>query len=60
MITKVNDHTVTMEGHLASLGKEKNRWCVVLPIEVSKYLGKRTSYEIRFKPLGSIGFVRMS
>lgn len=60
MITRVKDRTVTMEGRLASLGREKDRWCVVLPSEVSKYLGKRTRYEITFKPLGSIGLMRVS
>jgi len=51
--------TVAMEGHLASLGRKKDRWCIVLPVNVSIHLGKRTRYTITFTPTGSINPVRV-
>ena len=60
MVTKVNDYpTVTTQGHLASLGKKKNRWCVILPSKVTGYLGKETEYEIRLIPIGSVNPVHI-
>lgn len=55
MVTKVNDPTVIIEGHLSSLGRKRDRWCVPLSPSASRHLGKRTRYTITFKPVGSIG-----
>ena len=54
VVTKAKDSTVIIEGHLTSLGKKKDRWCVALSHGASKHLGKRTRYTITFSPVGSI------
>lgn len=59
MVTKVADPTVIIEGHLTSLGKKRDRWCVLLSPSASKHLGKRTRYTISFQPAGSISPVRV-
>ena len=59
MVTGVIDHTVLIEGHLTNFSKKRDRWCVLLSNEASRVLGKKTKYEIQFKPIGSIPTVRI-
>ena len=54
MVTKIKDSTVIVEGHLTSLGKKRDRWCILLSPSMSKHLGKRTRYTITFSPVGSM------
>jgi len=57
MVTK--DPTVITEVHLTSLGRNRDRWCIILPKEAIQYLGKRTRYEIQLRPLGSVSPVKV-
>ena len=59
-VTKVmtKDPTVVAEGHLISLGKDRNRWSIAVPQQAIKFLGRNTIYEVTLKPLGSICIVR--
>ena len=60
MVTKVKDYpTIITKGHLASLGKKKDRWCIILPPRVTGYLGKKTEYKIRLIPIGSVNPVHI-
>ena len=54
----VKDPTVIAEGHLISLGKERDRWGIAVPQQAIKFLGRNTIYEVTLKPLGSICMVR--
>jgi len=54
----VKDPTVVAEGHLISLGKERNRWSIAVPQQAIKFLGRNTIYEVTLKPLGSICMVK--
>lgn len=60
MVTKTaSDPTVVFQTHLTSLGKSRNRWCVLIPPAAVPALGKKTNYEIAFTPIGSIKPVRI-
>jgi len=54
MVTKIRDNTVTLEAHLTSLGRNRDRWCLLIPPKVSGYLGKQTRYRVKFTPIGTI------
>lgn len=60
MVTKTaSDPTVIIQTHLTSLGKSRDRWCVLIPPQAVPALGKKTNYEITFTPIGSIKPVRV-
>lgn len=63
MVTNVTritlDPTVTTEGHLVSLGKNRNRFCFIIPADAIPHLGKQTLYEITFKPIGTLHGTRL-
>lgn len=60
MVTKgASDSTVIIQTHLTSLGKSRDRWCVLIPPQAVPALGKKTNYEITFTPIGSIKPVRV-
>ena len=60
MVTRVtNDVTIVFEGHLASLGKSRNRYCIIISPELSQHFGKYTNYEITCRPVGSIGKIEV-
>lgn len=54
MVTKVRDNVVTIEAHLTSLGRNRDRWCLLIPPKVSRHFGKQTRYKVRFTPIGTI------
>jgi len=54
MVTEAEDPIIVVEGHLSSLGKKKDRWCIALSPSASRHLGKKTRYTITFTPTGSI------
>jgi len=60
MVTKIRDNEVTVEVHLTSLGRSRDRWCISIPPKVSKYLGKRTRYKVKFTPIGTIHPVKIA
>lgn len=57
--TKAKDSIVVLEAHLTSLGKSRNRWCILIPPKVTRYLGKQTRYEVSLKPMGTIPPIRI-
>ena len=54
MLNLSSDPIVVIESHLVSLGKKANRWCVPIPQEASLVLGKKTRYEVEFRPMGTL------
>lgn len=46
--------TVAFVGKLASQGKDRDRWTLSIPQNVSRLLPKDRVYEVTLRPLGTI------
>ena len=53
-IQTTNPKEITFTVRYASLGRERDAWCVVIPVGVSRLLDKRQVVQVTLRPLGSV------
>lgn len=45
---------VGFTARLASLGKDRDRWCLVIPRTTAQMLPKNAIYQVTLRPIGSL------
>lgn len=45
---------VSFTGRVASLGRDRDRWCVVIPRTTAQLLDKRKIFQVTLRPIGSL------
>ena len=45
---------ISFTGRLNSLGKERDRWCLVIPRNTAQMLPKNAIYQVTLRPIGSL------